>query len=927
MSEGVGMNVKREQWAWLGVMLGGPTVVVLTVQLLIVRTSLFMPLSADLARSFLGTMAQVLAGILAIVFSVSVLAVEIASDRYTPRLFSYFKDDPVTWRALASLLACTLLSVVPIGIQAIPMYQWGFLAMSWLFVFCLLTMVDYFRQTLWLLDPRNLARRIRDEGLQALKKQDEQKVLDAITQLGDVAIKAFKRGEDEITKKYLDNLQEIQKDLISPDLISILIPSSEDKDIISAYFRYEIRSPVVEQYYRVFKIAAEDRNKEITLYIAGLLYEIVVILIEQDGNKEILKGILQQYREFIKIAVENTNVSRFSLVRYLRQVILPSPYAKVFSEEYHFLCLGALIRVNETIIDHQDFELWNEELDYFSSIASVENVYDSLNRDLGELLRELRHVGVLISGEQLERWNAMVWPIRTRITSTNKRVFELGMSEIEHLILASEQQFQEQAQRFKESLPRLWMTTGMYDASFMAYVYAFLILASEQQLQFQEQVQRLKELLQRLWITTRVYDAFFETCVRAFYREQFGYIKELWRHVNPTDANAHWANTNLIRLDIEFLTHQMVKYVSIPWSIEGYHGVEVYVLGYCLLCLAYVVHQAKSDWHPTVPHFTRAMLSRGDEYSVAMGQELSAVHTFLVNLPHYAGKVLAQYDTVASMSKEWDDVFDGQASDALEKARNWLADEKRRQGWKEKAESIIKNLPLDESRVEEHKKAALEHYQSQSRVNQLAITENSGEKAPTEPICYSQHCDKQPFTLIGQGRVRTVGFLVVHQVVSKEIDYIVNTILEHDETKLTEVKQLTFDVVAKAVEGIREGGYEAMVLLAPSQQIGSAWHDDSQFRTHMLHEGDERYLKVGESTKLRILELDGDHAFVLDRKAGNWKTVEPLKIEVTECDKNPLKVHITAQEVVDYQVLNPKAVEILKFTSPRKQKSGLIDDS
>jgi hypothetical protein len=322
-----GTVVKWKRWLWLGLLFIGPTLVVVTVQGL-VRTDLAASLDADQARSFLGTMAQVLAGILAIVFSVSVLAIEISSDRYTPRLFSHFRNNPATWRALISLLVCTLLSVVPLGIQAIPMYQWGFLAMSWLFVLCLLTMVDYFMQTLWLLDPRNLAKRIRDGVLQALRKQDRQKALDAITSLGDIAIKAFERREDEITKKCLDNLQEIQKDLIAPDLISILIPSGEGKDIISAYFRREIRSPVVEQYYRVFKLATERQNEEITLYVAGLLYETIVTLIEQDGNKEILRGILQQYQEFIKIAVENTNVSRFSLVRYLRQAILPDPMLK-----------------------------------------------------------------------------------------------------------------------------------------------------------------------------------------------------------------------------------------------------------------------------------------------------------------------------------------------------------------------------------------------------------------------------------------------------------------------------------------------------------------------------------------------------------------------------------------------------------------------
>ena len=110
------MTIRWKNWAWLGFLLGGPTLVVGVVQLF-VRTPLYAPLNADLANSFLATVAQVLAGILAIVFSVSVLAVDIASDRYTPRLFSYFAWNPATLITLFSLLTCTLLAVIAMGIQ------------------------------------------------------------------------------------------------------------------------------------------------------------------------------------------------------------------------------------------------------------------------------------------------------------------------------------------------------------------------------------------------------------------------------------------------------------------------------------------------------------------------------------------------------------------------------------------------------------------------------------------------------------------------------------------------------------------------------------------------------------------------------------------------------------------------------------------
>jgi hypothetical protein len=40
--------------------------------------------------------------------------------------------------------------------------------------------------------------------------------------------------------------------------------------------------------------------------------------------------------------------------------------------------------------------------------------------------------------------------------------------------------------------------------------------------------------------------------------------------------------------------------------------------------------------------------------------------------------------------------------------------------------------------------------------------------------------------------------------------------------------------------------------------------------------------------------------------------------EVAECDKNPLLVEIVARETINYQVLNPEAVEILALNSLQK---------
>ncbi len=376
----------------------------------------------------------------------------------------------------------------------------------------------------------------------------------------------------------------------------------------------------------------------------------------------------------------------------------------------------------------------------------------------------------------------------------------------------------------------------------------------------------------------------------------------------------------------------MVDCQSLPWEIEGYHGAEVYVRRYYLLCLAYALQQSKNDWQPPIPHFTKAIQDQDDDYILAKIQELRVTYTFLINLPYRVDKVLEEYDNVVSISEEWSDVFDSGISDALKKARTWLEDPTRRQEWKEKAESIIKDISLDNRRVKAYRKAAIEYYEAESQALQLATSGNVVEKAATELRrgCRLICPDKRVFTPIGleepQEIARRVGFEAVGQIVMAEVAYIANIILEHGQIKPIGVEKLTFDEVKRAAMKINEAGHEATVLLAPGQRISSAWRNDLDFRTRMTYEeGNERYLNLDESTKLRILELNDDYAFVLDKRAGNWAVVEPLEIEVAECDKNPLKVQISAQEVINYQILHPEAVRILEFRSPRKKESETQD--
>lgn len=875
------MNGKR--WLWLSLlslMIVVPIVVVMAVYTS-VHVPLDTPLDAQLANTFLATVAQVLAGILAIVFSFSLLAVQIASDRYTPRLFSYFLGDWSTWLALLSLVVCITIAVVSLGVQTIPMFQWGFLAMSWLFLFCLLAMMCYFVRIFWLLNPVNLAKRIREDGSQTVKRGDPRKFRATITSLGDVAIKAFERGEEEVVRECLVVLQDMQVAFVSTGLGPAF---GSHEELMVALFGSGIPSPVVNQYFRVFARAVDARNEGLTKHVAELLSDTILTLIEKNGNEEILRGILvQQYKQFLNTAVEQKDSSRFSLLRTLKDALCAQPTTRQANPAYLPVCAHALGEANEILINHQDFAAWKEELNCFSRILSVEEISEWLVIDFGKLLGGIVEAGVSISHDQWTEWHSTVEPLRTRITDSNRRLFELTMSEVETLLPTSATELQDLAQKVEEGL-------------------------------------------RQLCVTTAVYDIFFRICVYALYRKRYDFIKGLWRHVNPPDAGTHWANTNLIHFNVGFLTYQMSARSSAPWDIEDYHGSEDYVYAYYLLALAYALQQAHGDWQPAVPDCSSLVQRTEDEYTLALVEDLRAVRRFLLDLPCLADRVLKQYENIAPLAEGWDDVFDGKTSQALERARQWLESEEHRQEWGGKAESVVRNMPLDCARVEAYTKAAQEFYRSRSQVVHLTTIGDTQEKNRVElsETCRQPCPDKVEFTALAIGGPedvgKRVGFEVVDRILAGETRLIARTLLSQRRTKVIKSKVLNFGEILMAVKRIGDAGYSATNLLVPWDQLSFAWQDDPDFRSRLVHEHPERYVRIDGTTQLRLIEIDGDYAFVFDRDVGNWKTVQPLKIEVEQCGRDPLAVRITACETVDYQILKPDAAAIIKFRKPGKRK-------
>jgi hypothetical protein len=858
----------KRRWLWLLLLVLGPIVVVGITQVIAGNPFLAL-LDGDLGNAFLGTVAEILAGVLAIVLSLTLLAVQIAADKYSPRFFSYFRRDWVTWATLGFFLVTVLVAIVSMGIQTIPMYQIGFLAVVWLFASCLILLAYYFFHTLRLLDPRSLVERLHTDGERALKEDNRSELEEAIASLGDVAVKAFGREEENVTVKCLEILGHLQECMVGGDLSPFEDRAGQPNVLDRLPY---VGLLIVDQYYRVFEVACGRRDEGIAQRVAHLAYRAAAQFIDSRRSEHQLRGVMKKYAKFIATAIDNENVARSLLVCQLRELALRPSSTHICSDEQLDVCLGVLLGANHRILAQNDVDLWKEQLECFSWIRSLPDLIDSLRLGLRSLLKRLGDARIALDDEMWRICYNAVEPMQTRITGTNKRVLELALDYIKERVLPSQRD------------------------------------------DLLEEIRRIKRQAQKLWITTRILDVFSKIGIEALYRSQYDYVKDLWI-----------PGSNLVHLDLGFLTYQMVSMSWPRWEFDRRQNATPYVYRYYLLSLAHALRCATSDWYPPVPYCSEELLQRDDDYSAALMDDLRATYRFLMNLPHRVDEALKQFDTVIETSDQWDDIFAGQARNTLEDARAWLENEERRKKWAERVDRVVGGLPLDNRRVSICQDAAKMRYEQETETSQLTVLEKQPAKSPTELTVGFVVDSKCEFTMLVLDELaielRNIGSRIADCLIAKEKQYVADTLLGHPKVADTKAKRFTLEKVKKAVASLRENGYEPGILLIPKEQLVIAYEYDPEFRLCLSSTNSGQYLLVDDDTKLKILKVSGNHALVMNREAGTWTIVEPFHVEVVQDEDDRLKVQVVASEIAEYRVQHPEAARIVKLKSLRRPSS------
>ena len=175
---------------------------ILTVGLLIGTSTLTIQLS-------ISSLATILASLLAIIFAISLVAVQLVSNNYSPRIIDIYKKNPWVIGTLGLFVSSI---IIQLFFSTIPQPTTLVYAITFsLFFLCSYVFVNFFFSILMIIDPLQLAGILDDENVSSIHDGNLQKMKLQLNCIGDITIKTIERKEELITQNYLGLFSHVLK--------------------------------------------------------------------------------------------------------------------------------------------------------------------------------------------------------------------------------------------------------------------------------------------------------------------------------------------------------------------------------------------------------------------------------------------------------------------------------------------------------------------------------------------------------------------------------------------------------------------------------------------------------------------------------------------------------------------------------------------
>ena len=201
----------------------------------------------ETAQNALGNLAQVVVAVLGLVITVVSIVVQLAANRYTPRITDLFFRDRTNLLVLGFFVTTSIAAVwVSLSVDRDFVPTRAITGTLLLVTISLLLIIPYFAYVFDFLDPQAVIARIRDSALvlavdsdaPAAAAQRQRQVLTRVTQLGDIAVNAASQGDKLIAAVAVDALKDLgigylaRKDKNPPAWFSVGAVLGDDPEIV-----------------------------------------------------------------------------------------------------------------------------------------------------------------------------------------------------------------------------------------------------------------------------------------------------------------------------------------------------------------------------------------------------------------------------------------------------------------------------------------------------------------------------------------------------------------------------------------------------------------------------------------------------------------------------------------------------------------------
>lgn len=305
----------------------------------------------DAAANTLANAGEIVAAVLAIALTVVAIIVELASNRYTPRVTELFISEPVNFIVMGLFVVTALqgmwvtMTFKDVDDAMIPYAGIG-VAMA-LLTICLLILLPYLSYVFTYLNPIHIVKRISSHTFSAIRERHKRNVgaaqreaIRGVEQLADIALNAMERRDKGVAVAGVNAMRNLVADYhtISDTLpeawFEIAGDVSENPDFISmdprtlqqvAQRRIWLETKMLRQYQTIYGEAlsqTRDLNYVIAINTRSMAEDAA-----HAGNFQLLHMCMQFYNSFVRAAINakdvRTTYNILNHYRHLAQSLLP----------------------------------------------------------------------------------------------------------------------------------------------------------------------------------------------------------------------------------------------------------------------------------------------------------------------------------------------------------------------------------------------------------------------------------------------------------------------------------------------------------------------------------------------------------------------------------------------------------------------------